>query len=143
MKSIALRVAAIGLAVGLAPSAAGAVTLCQVTAPLRLAGVDIREGAYVGEWRDAKTGVKSCAALVIERFHANYTVTAVYFFGAEPVWRIENPGFRRETYKVRDDTLVLESLTHKYEFKLKGWDIEATYEDANGVKTKGKLRKDF
>lgn len=144
MRAVAIGATALGLAVASAPSAARAITLCDVNVSLRLAGNDMREGPYVGKWRDEKTGVNSCVALVIERVNTvNNTVAVVYVFGTEPVWSIAKPGFRRETYKLSDETMVLESLTNKYEFKLKGWDIEATYENANGLKTKGALKKQF
>jgi len=139
--------AAFAAALALSPLAApgaGAATLCDVTTPLKLAALDSREGIYVGEWKDETTRVRSCMALAIERFNLNETVVAVYFFGPEPYWNIAKPGSKRQTYKLRDfDTLVLETLTDKYEFKLTGREIAATYTSPSGTIIKGKLTRRY
>jgi len=123
---------------------ARAATLCDVETPLRIAALDSREGIYVGEWRDDTRRLRSCAALVIERFNSNETVNVVYFHGPEPAWSIDKPGFRRETIKVQGyDTLLNETLTAKVEFKLVGGNIEAKHTDANGKVTTGKLKKQY
>lgn len=123
---------------------ARAVTLCDVSAPLRLAALDTREGIYVGEWRDEKLRVRSCMALAIERFNINETAVAVYFFGPEPFFNVGAPGFKREKFQVRGfDTLILQSLTDKYEFTLGSSEIDATYTSPSGVVLKGKLLKRY
>jgi hypothetical protein len=127
-----------------AAPAAEAATLCDVAAPLRIAAMDSREGIYVGEWRDDTRRLRSCVALVVERFNSNETVNVVYFHGAEPAWSVDKPGFRRQTMKVQGyDTLVAETLTTKVEFKLAGGNIEAKHTDANGKVTTGKLQKQY
>ena len=106
--------------------------------------MDSREGIYVGEWRDEARRIRSCVALVIERFNSNETVNVVYFYGAEPAWSIDKPGFRRETMKVQGyDKLVTEKLTTKVEFKLIGGTVEAKHTDSNGKVTTGKLQKQY
>jgi len=135
---------AAAFAVLLAAAPARAATLCDVVAPLRIAAMDSREGIYVGEWRDDTRRLRSCAALVVERFNSNETVNVVYFHGAEPAWSIDKPGFRRQTMKVQGyDTLVTETLTTKVEFKLVGGTVEAKHTDANGKITTGKLQKQY
>ncbi len=139
-----LKIALLAFAAFLVASPIRAATLCDVATPLRIAAMDSREGIYVGEWRDEARRIRSCVALVIERFNSNETVNVVYFYGAEPAWSIDKPGFRRETMKVQGyDTLVTEKLTTKVEFKLIGGNIEAKHTDANGKVTGGKLKKQY
>jgi hypothetical protein len=141
---VAAVLLATGFLTGGLAAPARAATLCDVVAPLRIAAMDTREGIYVGSWRDDARRLRSCAALVIERFNSNETVNVVYFYGPEPAWSIDKPGFRRETLKVQGyDTLVTETLTTKVEFKLVGGTIEAKHTDANGKITTGKLQKQY
>lgn len=138
------KLALLSLVALVAAGPAGAATLCAVQAPLRIAALDSREGIYVGEWRDDARRLRSCAALVIERFNPNETANVVYFHGVEPAWSVDKPGARREVYKVRGyDTLVNETLTAKIEFKLVGGNLEAKHTDSNGKVTTGKLQKQY
>lgn len=85
--------------------------LCGGIVMFALAGLDPREGVYLGSWRDLRSSSRLCAGLVIERFFDDDTAQIVYFYGVDPSWGARWPGYHRNRGTVEEDKIVNGSQT--------------------------------
>jgi hypothetical protein len=107
---------------------AAAANQCGAELPLQFAGKDAREGLYAGSWRYFKNGTYHlCAAFAIERINADGSATVVYFWGADPEWRIKEPGAVRVDATISGDTITVPLRGNTAKFSLKGDSAAGTF----------------